>query len=143
MADRIVGITRTSLWQAWKEVRKILRKSSRRDVVDYLEYDIDPEKWIALLLSDIERGTYEPAAPVRFELAKAKGFNRRMTFPRVPDLVLYRAVVDYIFNLVRRREHQHVYFLQDALAEATKVAGAQAKQKMDELLALLSHCSER
>jgi hypothetical protein len=143
MADRIVGITRTSLWQAWKEVRKILPKSSRRDVVDYLEYDIDPEKWIAVLLSDIERGTYEPAAPVRFELAKAKGFNRRMTFPRVPDLVLYRAVVDCIFERVRRKEHQHVYFLQDALAEAKKVAVAQAKQKMDELLSPYAPISKR
>jgi hypothetical protein len=143
VADRIVGISRSSLWQAWKEVRKTLPKSSRRDVIDYLEYDINPERWISQLLSDIGRGAYEPARPIRFELAKTKGFNRRMTLPAIPDLVLFRAVVDYLFSRVRRREHKHVYFLQDALAEATKLASAQAQQVMNELLSPYAPMSQR
>ncbi len=143
MANRIVGVSRTSLWQAWKEVRKLLPKSSRRDVVDYLEYDIDPEKWIVRLLADIERSAYEPSAPQRFDLAKSKGFARRMTFPGIPDLVLYRTVVDNVFNRVRRSEHKHVYFQQDALAEATKTAEREAHQALDELLSPYAPMSTR
>jgi hypothetical protein len=46
MSGQVVGITRSSLWSAWKAIRKQLSKASIRDVVDFLEYDVDPEVWI-------------------------------------------------------------------------------------------------
>ena len=88
MSDRIVGIHRTSLWKAWKIVRKNLRNASVRDVIDFLEYDVDPDIWINRLLRQIREGNYEPNSPSRFTLAKSKGFSRVMTFPAIPDLVL-------------------------------------------------------
>ncbi len=39
----MVGINRSSLWNAWKSLRLELRKASVRDVLDYLDYDIDPD----------------------------------------------------------------------------------------------------
>ena len=92
MSDRIIGITRTSLWAAWKTIRKALRNVSVRDVVDFLEYDVDPDVWINRQLRQIRDGTYEPNSPTRFTLAKSKGFSRVMTLPAIHDLVLYRAL---------------------------------------------------
>ena len=71
MGDQITGISRTSLWKAWKEIRPQLKKSSVRDVVDFLEYDINPEVWIGRLLRHLEQGRYEPETPTRFCIGSA------------------------------------------------------------------------
>ncbi len=111
MLGSIPRISRTSLWKAWKAVRKELKNSSVRDVVDFLEYDVAPDVWINRLLTNISQGTYEPQPPRRFTLGKSKGFSRTMTLPAVPDLVLYRALADFIFQKAQRRQRKHVYFL--------------------------------
>lgn len=117
---RIVGISRTSLWKAWKQVRRELRTATLRDVSDFLEYDIDPNVWINRLLKQIANGTYEPHAPSRFTVAKSNGFSRRMTMPAIPDVVLYRAIGAYLQNRLKAREHEHVYFERRDLAKATE-----------------------
>src|SRR4051812_45616378 len=94
----IRGITRSSLWKSWKLVRKELKNSSIRDVVDFLDYDVNPDVWIDRLLGQIASGDYDPDVPRRFTLGKSKGFSRTMALPSVPDLVLYRAIVDYIYG---------------------------------------------
>jgi len=128
---RIKGISQSSLWKAWKSIRGMLRKSTIRDVVDYLEFDIDPDVWIKRLLKQLEMGTYEPRTPSRFTLAKSKGFSRRMTMPAIPDLVLYRAIADYAFRRLKRREHNHVYFERTALKRASDLAAADAEREKD------------
>jgi len=130
MPDRIRGISKTSLWKAWKAIRKELKKSSLRDVVDFLEYDIDPEVWIRRLLKQIQAGTYEPRTPVRYTVAKSLGFSRKMTLPAIPDLVLYRAIVDHLYRVAKRREHKHVYFEVSSLSKVRKQVIASAKQHM-------------
>jgi hypothetical protein len=95
-SNRIVGINRTSLWKAWKQVRRELRSAAVRDVTDFLEYDIDPNVWIDRLLRQIAAGTYEPHTPSRYSLAKSNGFSRRMTMPAIPDVVLYRTIGAYL-----------------------------------------------
>ncbi len=120
MGDKIPGINRTSLWKAWKAIRPELKKSPIRDVVDFLEYDINPEIWIGRLLTRLEIGLYEPETPTRFPLAKSKGFSRRMTLPHVPDLVLYRAIVDFLYVKVKRFEHKYVYFERGTLPKDTE-----------------------
>src|SRR5713226_7974406 len=105
----IPGITRTSLWESWKAVRQELRNASVRDVVDFLEYDVDPDKWINSVLNQIASGRFEPSALLRFTLGKSLGFCRTMTLPSVPDLVLYRAI-DCFYSKAKRKQHQHVYF---------------------------------
>lgn len=109
MAERIRGISRSSLWRAWRAVRGELRKCSIRDVVDHLEYDINPDKWINQLLAEITAGRYEPHSPKRFTEAKSQGFSRRMTMPEIPDLVLYRAIVDYLYKKAKRFECGQVF----------------------------------
>ena len=93
---------------------------SLRDVVDYLDYDVDPRVWIESLLGRIESGTYEPRAPERFTVAKSRGFSRRMAIPELPDLVLYRTIVDYIYSRSKQDEKRHVYFEQEQLSKVQK-----------------------
>lgn len=108
-AERIRGISRTSLWRAWKAVRQELKKASIRDVIDHLEYDVNPDKWINQLVGDVATGAYNPSPPARFTEAKSGGFSRPMTMPAIPDLVLYRAVVDYLYERARRDEVRNAY----------------------------------
>jgi hypothetical protein len=121
-------VSRTALWAAWKSIRLELRKASLRDVIDYLDYDIDPNVWINRLVRQVSTGLYEPATPLRFTLAKSSGFSRTMTFPQVPDLVLYRALTNFIHRKAERFQQPHVYFLRDQIARAQEagVADAQA-----------------
>lgn len=127
----IRGITRTSLWNAWKAIRKEVRNSSIRDIVDFLDFDINPDVWIDRLLARIASGRYEPETPNRFTLGKSKGFVRTMTLPAIPDLVLYRAIVEYIYARSRRRKHKNVYFLRDELTQAQKKALDDALGRME------------
>jgi hypothetical protein len=117
MPRSIPCVSRTSIWRTWKAVRKELKHSSIRDLVDYLEYDVNPDVWITRLVQSIKLGTYEPASPRRFALGKSKGFSRTMTLPAIPDLVLYRTLVDYFYGKLRWQQHKHVYFLRGHLAE--------------------------
>ena len=103
------GISKVLLWDAWNVVRKELLRASIRDVVDFLDYDVEPDGWIETLLSQLSSGQYQPEPPVRFTLGKSGGFSRTMTQPSIPDLVLYRAIVDKLYNQARERENKHVY----------------------------------
>jgi|SRR5437667_11571536 len=110
MAERITGINRSTLWLAWKEVRAALRDATIRDVVDFIDYDIEPEVWINRLLRQVSSGAYEPRSPLRFPLSKSRNFKRVLTFPEIPDVVLLRAIADYIHNRARREQQPHVYY---------------------------------
>ncbi len=123
----IKGISRT-LWSTWKIIRKDLRNASIRDVIDYVDYDIDPDKWILRLLEQISSGRYEPTTPLRFTLGKSHGFSRTMTQPSIPDLVLYRTIVDALYIKAMRKEHPHVYFKREQLHRAQQFAQQQAAQ---------------
>jgi len=126
MLDPIVGINRSSLWRAWKAVRTELRNASVRDIVDYLDFDVDPECWIRRTLREISAGTYEPRAPHRFSLAKSSGFSRTMSLPTIPDLIVYRAAVDFIYDRARHAQQPHVYFLRSQIHQAERTAGIDA-----------------
>jgi len=125
----IKGISRTSLWRSWKAVRRELRRASVRDVVDYLEWDLDPDKWINRLLRQISDGVYEPHTPKRFTEAKSGGFSRRMTLPEIPDLVLYRTIADYIYRRARRREVRNAYCERGQLPVQTRTKSAKRVPK--------------
>jgi hypothetical protein len=133
MALQIAGITKSGLWAAWKYVRKEMRHSSVRDVVDFVEYDIDPDVWIARLLTQIAGGRYEPKSPRRFTLAKSTGFSRWMALPAIPDMVLFRAIAAQCYRKAKRREHRHVYFERAALSKAASLAAQEAAATMAEL----------
>ena len=143
MAGEIDGIDTGALWRAWKEIRRDLRRSTIRDVIDFLEYDIEPKKWMRQLLRQIAAEEYEPRAPRRFNQAKSNGFSRRMTFPAVMDLVLYRAVVDHCYKRIRKKEGRHVYFEQKALSAAQHAAAEEASAEMRQERALYGYSSKR
>ena len=117
MMPKIDGIDKGSLWRSWKDIRKQLSRILMRDITDYVEFDIDPDWWIEKLLKDVEIGRYEPASPVRFTLAKKLGFSRQMTFPHIPDLVLYRTVTGYLYERAKRLEKGHVYFARNTISK--------------------------
>lgn len=126
----IRGITKTSLWGTWKIVRAELRRATTRDVIDFVDYDVDPDKWIGTLLAQISSGRYEPVTPFRFTIGKSNGFSRTMTQPSIPDLVLYRTMVDEIYRKALKRERKHVYFKRERLHQAQTHAQQQAVQQI-------------
>jgi hypothetical protein len=123
----IPGINKNSLWGAWKEVRQQLKRGPRRDVLDHLEYDIDPDVWIGRLLTQIKDAEYYPERPIRFSAAKAKGFNRILTLPAIPDVVLYRTIVDFLFRRAKRKQVKHAYFCQATLSKVVDEAESDAR----------------
>jgi hypothetical protein len=131
MTLNIKGITRTALWSGWKAVRQELKKVPHRDVIDFLEYDLDPNVWINRLLRQISEGHYEPTTPMRYTLAKSKGFSRLITRPHIPDVVLYRAIADYLYRKGKRSQAKHAYFLRATLNEATRDAVQDAKEILE------------
>ncbi len=128
----VPGLSRTALWRSWKEIRKKFRESSLRDVVDWVDFDLAPEKWIRRLLADVNDGRYEPRRPERFALGKSKGMSRWMTLPAVPDLVLFHCLATRIVARARgrRRRHRHVYFMRDQVAGVQKKAADEARRVM-------------
>src|SRR6266566_32608 len=58
MAGQIIGVNKSSLWLAWKEIRAQLRNASVRDVIDFLDYDIEPNVWIERMLRHISSGGF-------------------------------------------------------------------------------------
>lgn len=130
MPDRqsIVGISRTSLWRSWKLIRKKLKKAIPRDIVDYLDFDIDPDDWINRLLEAIETNSYEPDQAKRFSFAKGKGFRRTITYPTISDLVLFHAIADFLYGRKREDENENVYFDQKELSEVREDAVEEARK---------------
>lgn len=55
-----------------------------------------------------------------------------MTLPGVPDLVLYRTIVEHIYARSRGRKHKNVYFLRDELSKAQIAALNAGLQKMEQ-----------
>lgn len=126
MSGRIPGISRSSLWASWKDVRSQLKHSRLRDVIDYLDYDIDPEVWFKRILRQVANGTYEPSVPRRFCLAKSSGFKRTLTLPHIPDLALFGAIASFVHRKAKRHQQPHVYYrradLQGAMNPAANAA---------------------
>jgi hypothetical protein len=143
LPGRISGVSKTSLWQAWKEVRSELRQATVRDVIDFLDYDVDPDIWMQRVLRQVNAGTYEPQTPLRFTLAKSGGFKRRLTIPAVPDVVLFRAVANFIHRKARKYQQPHVYYRRDDLRQAADAAAAAAQRDLQKLTALYRFTSYR
>ena len=118
----IKGISKTSLWSTWKVIRAELRNASIRDVIDFVDYDVDPDKWIQRLLDQVSSGRYEPATPFLFTIGKSNGFSRTMTQPAIPDLVLYRTIVDTIYRKALKTGTQA-----RLLQETTPAAGTECR----------------
>jgi len=143
MPGAISGISKTSLWAAWKEVRAEVRNSTVRDIVDFLDYDIQPDVWISRLLAQIVAGTYEPQTPLRFALAKSGGFRRRLTFPAIPDIVLFRAIANFVHTKALRQQQPHVYYRRIDLQRAVQNAAQQARQKQATFVSPYKFTSKR
>lgn len=103
-------VTARNLRTTWSELRKEMRRVRFRDVVDWLEYDANPEVWIRRLVDTLKSGSYEPRSPRRLRLAKSNGFSRTITVPSIEDAVLLRLLVNYLFDKVEHRQCKHVYF---------------------------------
>lgn len=124
---RIRGISKSALWEAWKAIRYQLKRAPQRDILDFVEYDIDPDVWINRLLEQIRTSEYAPERAARFSVAKSGGFDRVITLPTVPDAVLLRAIVDILYRKSRRAQARHVYFSQSTLSKVTNAASEDAK----------------
>lgn len=95
------------------------------------------------LLGQIASGLYEPLAPIRFTLAKSGGFKRRLALPTVPDLVLYRAIADFVHRKAQRYQQPHVYYRRVDLQQATEAAATAAKRDLQELASFYRFTSRK
>ena len=139
----IAGISKSSVWQAWKEVRTELRHGTVRDVIDFLDYDIEPDTWMQRLLRHVKAGSYEPHTPIRFSLAKSGGFKRTLTVPAIPDVVLFRAIANFVHRKARRHQQPHVYYRRADLQQATEAAVEAARKDIRKLAALYRFTSAK
>ena len=143
MPERIAGVSKSSVWQSWKEVRTELKHATVRDVIDFLDYDIEPDVWMQRLLRIVAAGSYEPSMPMRFSLAKSGGFKRTLTIPGVPDLVLFRAIANFVHRKARRYQQKHVYYRRADLQQATQAAVEAAKKDRREFASLYRFTSAK
>jgi hypothetical protein len=120
-----------------------MRHATVRDAIDYLDYDIEPDIWIQRLLRHIRAGSYEPHAPARFFLAKSGGFRRTMTTPAVSDVVLFRAIANFVHLKARRYQQRHVYYRRSDLQSATEAAVKAAKNDIKKFAALYRFTSAK
>src|SRR6266704_2891960 len=143
MPGLIRGVSATSLWGAWKELRTEIRHSSVRDIIDFLDYDVDPSIWITRLLGQIKAGAYEPDAPLRFTLAKSGGFKRRLTLPTVPDIVLFRAIANFVQKKAQRQQQPHVYYRRVDLQRAVQAAKQSAGRNLSGFASIYRFTSKK
>src|SRR6266566_2658022 len=78
-------------------------------------------------------GGFEPNPPFRFPLAKSPSFKRILTFPAIPDLVLYRAIAGYIHRRAKKYQQPHVYYRRADFHKATTAAQQAAEEEMQQL----------
>jgi hypothetical protein len=143
LPGKIAGISKSSVWQSWKEVRTELRRSTVRDVIDFLDFDIEPDVWMRRLLRHVEAGSYEPLTPIRFSLAKSGGFKRTLTISAIPDLVLFRAIANFVHRKAQRHQQPHVYYRRADLQQATEAAAQAAKKDKWKFAALYKFTSAK
>jgi len=107
-----------ALWQSrrlkstWKAIRAGLKKCDARDSLDYLEFDLFVDDRIKILRKAVTTGSYTPAEPGLFELAKERGAFRVMSVLTAEDALVYRHLVDDIYRRAQRDEPGGVYFAQ-------------------------------
>jgi len=126
------GITKRTLLKSWVLLRKSMRQMYSRDVIDFLEYDINPNVWIRRLFENIRDGHYQPETPARFNIAKSNGFKRQVTRACIPDAVLYRNVVDLIYAPFNKYKVKHAYFARSELSELRDQIAREAELADDE-----------
>jgi hypothetical protein len=143
LPGKITGISKSSVWQSWKEIRTGLRHATVRDVIDFLDFDIEPDVWMQRLLRHVEAGSYEPLTPIRFYLAKSGGFKRTLTVTAIPDVVLFRAIANFVHRKARRHQQPHVYYRRADLQQATEAAVKAAKKDLRKFAALYRFTSAK
>ena len=95
------------------------------------------------LLRHVESGSYEPLTPIRFSLAKSGGFKRTLTIPAVPDVVLFRAIANFVHRKAQRHQQPHVYYRRADLQQATEAAIEAAKRDIRKFAALYRFSSAK
>lgn len=65
-----------------------------RDVVDWIDWFANQERYVVELRRSILDGSYAPSPPTRYKSAKAKGSFRTITVPSIRDTVVYRHISD-------------------------------------------------
>ena len=94
---RIDGISKHTLWESWKNIRKQLSRTFLRDVADFVEYDVDPDWWIRDCSRRLRLGSTSRHCPP-FHRCKEDGIQPTNDSAEHSRLVIYRAVVDQLYG---------------------------------------------
>ncbi len=98
------------LRKTWDVLRRELRQLGLRDCVDWIDWAHTVEATLPQLRNAILDGSYQPAHPTRYELAKAKVAPRSMACLRVRDALVYRHLSDEILQRAQPGKVKGAFF---------------------------------
>ena len=98
------------LQATWRLLRDDLRNAPSRDCIDFLDIDMDQERWLQRTRRRVITDTYRPRQPERKEAAKSGGHFRVITMPMVDDLLVYRHIAEIVLSRARKDESPGTYF---------------------------------
>ena len=99
-----------ALRRTWKVLRKELRQTTVRDVVDWVDWSVSVEASLEQIHRDVLEGRYQPAAFTRMESGKSRGAYRVLTALNVKDALVYRHLCDAALNLALPKKVKGAFY---------------------------------
>lgn len=102
--------SRDNLRKTWMSLRRELRQTAARDVIDWTDWALTIEGSLDAIQDAVLSGKYEPRPATRFETGKAKGAYRTITALNVRDALVFRVVCDRALKLAVKKQVPGAYF---------------------------------
>lgn len=110
MGDFEELFSRDNLRKTWSSLRRELRQTVARDVIDWTDWALTIEGSLDAIRDDVLSGDYAPRPATRFETGKSKGAFRTITALNVRDALVFRVVCDRALELAVPRQVPGAYF---------------------------------
>lgn len=98
------------LRRTWSKLRNEFERTTVPDVINHLDWRTTLDHALDDLSKRVISGTFEPATPARYELAKGKGAFRIITGLAPPEALLYRHIANAVYSLYLPRKVQGAFF---------------------------------
>lgn len=98
------------LRKTWSQLRSEFERSTVPDVINHLDWRTTLDHALDDLSKRVINGSFEPATPARYEIAKAKGAFRIITGLAPPEALVYRHIANAVYRLYLPRKVQGAFF---------------------------------
>lgn len=102
--------SRDNLRKTWRALRRELRRTVARDVIDWTDWALTIESSLDLIRDQVLDGEYEPRPATRIEVGKSRGAYRVVTALNVRDALVFRVVCDRALELAVPSQVAGAYF---------------------------------